>query len=300
VRSLRIGSRRSALATVQAEQVRDLLHAQGVAAEIVGITTSGDEGADASSSPTGLKGLWIDAILDALRDGEIDVAVHSAKDLPAEDDPDLVIGAVPARADPHDVLVLRDERELAAGMVVGTSSVRRRAQIQAIVPGVGVAELRGNVETRLKKLAGGDVDAAILAAAGLARLGLEPAHARRLEVDEMLPAPGQGCLAVQCRGDARDVAAVLVLLDDHTARTALETERALMRRIGGGCSLPLGAIAAVKTDTIRLAACVASPDGVRVVKAAAEAAEAERAAALVARELESKGARAILAEVGGA
>jgi len=300
VRSLRIGSRRSALATVQAEHVRALLFAQGVEAEIVGITTSGDEGADASSSPSGLKGLWIDAILAALRDGEVDLAVHSAKDLPAEDEDDLVIGAVPARADPHDVLVLRDERELAAGMVVGTSSVRRRAQIQALVGGVGVADLRGNVETRLGKLAAGDVDATILAAAGLARLELEPAHARRLEVDEMLPAPGQGCLAVQRRADARDVAAVLALLDDHAARAAFETERALMRKIGGGCALPLGAIAAVKIDTIRLAACVASPDGVRVVKAAAEAAEPERAAALVAHELESKGARAILAEVGGA
>jgi hydroxymethylbilane synthase len=300
VRSLRIGTRRSALATVQAEQVRTLLYGQGVEAEIVGITTSGDEGADASSSSSGLKGLWIDAILDALRDGEIDLAVHSAKDLPAEEDEDLVIGAVPARADPHDVLVLRDEHDLVSGMVVGTSSVRRRAQIQALVPGVGVAELRGNVETRLKKLTDGDVDATILAAAGLERLGLEPAHARRLNVDEMLPAPGQGCLAVQCRADARDVAAVLVLLDDHAARAALETERALMRRIGGGCALPLGAIAAVKTDTIRLAACVASPDGVRLVKAAAEAADPERAAALVAHELEANGARAILAEVGGA
>jgi hydroxymethylbilane synthase len=300
VRSLRIGTRRSALATVQAEQVRALLYGQGVEAEIVGITTSGDEGADASSSPSGLKGLWIDAILDALRDGEIDLAVHSAKDLPAEEDEDLVIGAVPARADPHDVLVLRDEHDLVSGMVVGTSSVRRRAQIQALVPGVGVAELRGNVETRLKKLTNGDVDATILAAAGLDRLGLEPAHARRLNVEEMLPAPGQGCLAVQCRADARDVAAVLVLLDDHAARAALETERALMRLIGGGCALPLGAIAAVKTDTIRLAACVASPDGVRLVKAAAEAADPKRAAALVAHELEAKGARAILAEVGGA
>jgi hydroxymethylbilane synthase len=300
VRSLRIGTRRSKLATVQAEQVQTLLYGQGVEAEIVGITTSGDEGVDASSSSSGLKGLWIDAILDALRDGEIDLAVHSAKDLPAEEDEDLVIGAVPARVDPHDVLVLRDEHDLVSGMVVGTSSVRRRAQIQALVPGVGVAELRGNVETRLKKLTNGDVDATILAAAGLDRLGLEPAHARRLNVDEMLPAPGQGCLAVQCRADARDVAAVLVLLDDHAARAALETERALMRRIGGGCALPLGAIAAVKTDTIRLAACVASPDGVRLVKAAAEAADPERAAALVAHELEAKGARAILAEVGGA
>jgi hydroxymethylbilane synthase len=297
VRALRIGTRRSALATAQAEEVRALLSAQGVEAEIVGITTSGDEGADGSTSPTGLKGLWIDAILDALRTGEVDLAVHSAKDLTAEEDDDLLIAAVPERVDPHDVLVLRDDRELSAGMVVGTSSVRRRAQIQALVPGVAVTDLRGNVETRLRKLADGDVDAAILAAAGLRRLGLEPEHARRLELDEMLPAPGQGCLAVQCRVDARDVAAVLVVLDDHASRVAFETERALMRRIGGGCAVPLGAIAAVKNDAIRLAACVASPDGVRVVEAAAEASDPGRAAALVAEALGAKGANAILAEV---
>lgn len=294
---VRIGTRRSDLAMVQAEHTHDLLAAQGVKAEIVPITTSGDEGAAADSSPSGLKGLWIDTILEALRSGEIDLAVHSAKDLPAEDEDDLVIGAVPERADPRDVLVLREDRALEAGMVLGTASLRRRAQILAAFPGIEVVELRGNVPTRLRKLADGEVDATILAAAGLARLGRSPEHARPLGVEEMIPAPGQGCLALQCRADDRSLRAVLTLLDHRASRIALDTERALMRRIGGGCALPLGAIAAAKKDTVRLAAIVAAPDGSRVVKAAAEAAEPERAAGLVADQLLAQGAEEILREV---
>jgi hydroxymethylbilane synthase len=262
------------------------------------MTTSGDEGTPAAESPAGLKGLWIDTILDALRTGEIDLAVHSAKDLPASDEEGLSIAAVPEREDPRDVLVMRSEGELAAGMVVGTSSVRRAALIRALVPGVAVAELRGNVDTRLRKLAGGDVDAAVLAAAGLTRLGLEPSHTRPLNVEEMIPAPGQGSLAVQCRTDDRPTMALVGLLDHRPSRLALEAERALMRELEGGCALPLGAIAATKTDTIRLAACVASPDGVEVVRAAAEAAEPERAAAIVASELRKQGVDRILEALG--
>jgi hydroxymethylbilane synthase len=183
-------------------------------------------------------------------------------------------------------------------MVVGTSSVRRAALIRALVPGVGVAELRGNVDTRLRKLADGEVDAALLAAAGLARLGVSPAHVRSLSVEEMLPAPGQGSLAIQCRTDDRPTAALLGLLDHRPSRLALEAERALMRELGGGCALPLGAIAAAKTDTIRLAACVASPDGVDVVRAASEAPQPERAAAIVASELRKQGADRILEALG--
>ena len=294
---VRIGTRRSDLAMVQAEYTRDLLAAQGVEARIVPMTTSGDEGAAAGSSPSGLKGLWIDTILEALRSGEIDLAVHSAKDLPAEDEDDLVIGAVPERVDPRDVLVLGADRALEAGMVLGTASLRRRAQILAAFPGVDVVEFRGNVPTRLRKLAEGDVDATILAAAGLARLGRSPEFARPFGVEEMIPAPGQGCLALQCRADDRSLRAVLTLLDHRASQIALATERALMRRIGGGCALPLGAIAAAKRDTVRLAAIVAAPDGSRVVRAAAEAAEPERAAGLVADQLLAQGAEEILREV---
>jgi hydroxymethylbilane synthase len=300
VTALRIGTRRSDLALAQAGEVRLLLKDIGVEAQLVPLTTSGDEGTSADASSTGLKGLWIDTIVSALRDGEIDVAVHSAKDLPAEDEDDLVIGAVPQRADPRDVLVLRGDRQLSAGMWVGTSSLRRRAQLLAAYPGVEVAHLRGNVPTRLRKLAGGEIDAVILAAAGLDRLRLRPAHGRALNVGTMVPAPGQGCLAVQCRAADREVRAMLSTLEHHASGVALETERALVRRIGGGCDLPLGAIAAVKGDAIRLAAVVASPDGTELLRAAADAGDPERAARTVAENLHHQGADRILAAVQGA
>lgn len=297
---LRIGTRGSELAMVQAEQVRGLLAAQDVDADIVPMTTSGDEGAPATDSPSGLKGLWIDTILDALRIGEVDLAVHSAKDLPAEDEEDLVIGAVPERADPHDVLITAEPGPLTAGMVVGTASLRRRAQIRAAFPRVRVVDLRGNVPTRLRKLSEGEVDATILAAAGLDRLGQDPPHATPLGLDVMIPAPGQGCLAVQCRAEDRTVRAALMLLEHRASRLALETERELMRRIGGGCALPLGAIAAVSRDDVELVAVVATPDGDRVVRAAARGVDPEDVAAIVADDLVSQGADAILAEVGKA
>ncbi len=222
MRTLRIGTRRSALALAQAEEVRAALALAGTDAELVPMATTGDEGIPVTIPADGLKGLWIDAILEALRDGRIDLAVHSAKDLPAEDDEDLPIVAVPPRADPRDVLILRDAgAQLTAGMVVGTSSLRRRAQVLARYPGVTVAGLRGNVDTRLRKLADGEVDAAIVAAAGLARLGVSPEGATPIGVDVMLPAPGQGALAVQCRADARDVWAALLVLDHRPSRLAV-------------------------------------------------------------------------------
>ncbi|TMK90618.1 MAG: hydroxymethylbilane synthase [Actinobacteria bacterium] len=299
--ALRIGTRRSDLALAQAGQVRLLLQAKGIDAQIVAMTTAGDEGqpVDVTTSPAGLKGLFIDTIVSALRDGEIDLAVHSAKDLSAEEEDDLVIGAVPERADPRDVLILRGDRALAAGMWVGTSSVRRRAQLLAAYPGVEVAHLRGNVPTRLRKLDAGDVDAVVLAAAGLDRLGIRREHTHRLGVGEMLPAPGQGCLAVQCRAANRKLRAALTLLEHHASGVALETERALVRRLGGNCDLPLGAIAAVRGDTVRLAAIVASPDGSKLLRAAADASLPERAAGLVADALVEQGADAILASVQG-
>jgi hydroxymethylbilane synthase len=264
------------------------------------MTTAGDEGGDAASSVAGLKGLWIDTIVEALRNGEIDLAVHSAKDLPAEDDDDLTIGAVPERGDPHDVLVMADAGEPGPGTRIGTSSLRRRAQLLAAYPGVEVVQLRGNVPTRLRKVTDGEVTGAVVAAAGLERLGLEPSHARSLSVDVMVPAPCQGTLAVQCRAGDRITAAVLTVLEHRPSRIALEAERALMRRLDGGCSLPLGAIAAAKRDTVRLAGLVASPDGSRIVRAAAETREPERAADLVAEQLLTGGADRILEESRGA
>jgi hydroxymethylbilane synthase len=294
VGALRIGTRRSDLALAQAGEVRLLLKAIGVEAQLVPLTTTGDEGGGAGASTAGLKGLWIDTIVSGLRDGEIDLAVHSAKDLPAEDDDDLVIGAVPPRADPRDVIVTRAEGGLTAGMWVGTSSLRRRSQLLAAFPGIEVAHLRGNVPTRLRKLAGGEVDAVVLAAAGLDRLRLRPKHTKALGVGTMVPAPGQGSLAVQCRTADREVRAMLSTLEHRASGVALETERALVRMIGGGCDLPLGAIAAVKGDELRLAAVVCAPDGSRILRAAADASEPQRAARIVAASLREQGADEIL------
>jgi hydroxymethylbilane synthase len=295
VRPLRIGTRRSALALAQAESVLAALAEVGAAAEIVPMRTSGDEGA----TPTvqGLKGLWIDTILDALEAGDIDLAVHSAKDLPAEDGGGFAIAAVPRRADPADVLITRDATLSPRG-VIGTSSLRRRAQLLAAFPGFTVTEFHGNVDTRLRKLAEGDVDATVLAAAGLARLGIEPAHVRALTVQEMVPAPGQGSLAVQCRDDDEVTRSMLAPLDDPPSHRALDAERSLMWRLGGGCALPLGAYAEIDAqDGVWLSALIASPDGGRVIRAAERGPDPEEVAAATARSLIDQGAEAILAEV---
>jgi hydroxymethylbilane synthase len=298
VTTLRIATRRSALALAQAAEVADLLSANAFRSEIVPLSTSGDEGATAADSPTGMKGLWVDRIVEALRTGRVDLAVHSAKDLPADDEEGIVIGAVPKRADPLDVLIGRGE-QLQPGMVVGTSSVRRRAQLLAGFPGMGVTEIRGNVDTRLRKLAEGEVDGLVLAAAGLARLEVQPPNARRLRVDEMVPAPGQGCLAVQVREDDRKTRAVVSVLDHLPSRRALEAERNLVQLLGGGCDLPLGALAATKGDRIRMVALVASADGAKVVRTASESSDPGVAASTLAQRLRADGAERILAELRG-
>lgn len=296
--TLRIATRRSALARAQAEEVAELLSANGFRSEIVPLSTSGDEGATPTGSSSGMKGLWVDRIVEALRAGDVDLAVHSAKDLPAEDEDDIVIGAVPKRADPMDVLIGRDGR-FVPGMVVGTSSLRRRAQLLAGFPGMGVAEIRGNVDTRLRKLADGEVDGLVLASAGLARLGIDPPHARRLRVDEMVPAPGQGCLAIQVRAEDRTTRAVVSVLDHLGSRRALEAERTLVQLLGGGCDLPLGALAAVKGDRIRMVGVVATADGAKVVRLAAESTEPGILASTLAQRLRADGADRILAELQG-
>ena len=296
---LRIGTRRSLLALAQADIVAQGLEADGVMTEIVPLSTSGDEGATAERSLQGMKGLWIDRILDALEDGEIDVAVHSAKDLPAEDDEGFTIAAVPAREHPFDVLVTRDGT-LPPGALVGTSSLRRRAQLLAAFPGLRVTEFRGNVDTRLRRLANGDVDATVLAEAGLRRLGIEPTHAHVLTPDQMVPAPGQGCLAVQCRDDDQDTVDVLRVLDDAPSHRALDVERSLMWRLGGGCALPLGAYAETSEDgQIKLIALVCTPEGDRLIRVEEVGVDAEAVAQGAAQALIAGGAEEILGEVRG-
>ena len=193
---LRIGTRRSRLALAQAEEVARRLSDQGVDAVLVPMVTSGDRGAPGSASPAGVKGLFVAEIVRALQEGQVDLAVHSAKDLPSEDPQGVIIGAVPERADPLDVMVSREDA-LPEGALVGTSSLRRRAQLARSRPDVRVRDLRGNVDTRLGKLERGEVDGLVLAAAGLARLGVVPEHATPIPLEDMVPAPGQGALALQ-------------------------------------------------------------------------------------------------------
>jgi hydroxymethylbilane synthase len=290
---LRIGTRGSRLALAQSREVADAITASGVETELVTITTAGDRGADPASDPAGVKGLFVTEIVRALLDGEVDVAVHSAKDLPAVDTQGVVIAGVPERASALDVLVTRDG-DLRPGARVGTSSVRRRAQVFRLRPDVIVEDLRGNVDTRLRKLADGEVDALIIAGAGLLRLGVVPEHAAPMSLAEMVPAPGQGCLAVQARASDDATIEVLSALDHAASRMALEAERGLMARLGGGCALPLGAFAESVPRGVKLLAIALSPDGSRIVRTEVDGETPEEVAELAALDLSAGGADEIL------
>lgn len=294
---LRIGTRRSRLALAQAEEVAYHLALLGVEAELAPMVTSGDRGAAASRGRGGVKGLFVAEIVRALQEGGVDLAVHSAKDLPADDPEGVIVAAVPERGDPFDVLVTR-EGSLGPGAVVGTSSLRRQAQLRRARPELEVTGLRGNVDTRLSKLEAGEVDGLVLAAAGLARLGLSPPHATPFPLDEMVPAPGQGALAVQARADDGPTLEVAARLDHTRSRSAFEAERALVRRLGGDCSLPLGAYAEERDGGVRLMAVVVRPDGSDLVWAQVEAGDPEEAAEQAAGTLLAGGAARILEEAG--
>ena len=233
-------------------------------------------------------------IVRALQAGEVDLAVHSAKDLPSDDPDDVVVAAVPERASPLDVLVSR-EPSLAAGATVGSSSLRRRGQLLRTRP-YRVVDVRGNVDTRLRKMSEGQVDGLVLAGAGLARLGVAPDFAETLSADEMVPAPGQGALAVQMRADA-ELHETVGRLDHRPSRLAFEAERALVRHLGGGCALPLGALATQFNEAVHLVAVVLRPDGSGFLRAEATAGAPESAAREVAGLLLSGGAREILEEL---
>lgn len=290
---LRIGTRGSRLALAQSREVADAITASGVETELVTVTTAGDRGADPASDPAGVKGLFVTEIVRALLDGEIDLAVHSAKDLPADDTDGVVIAGVPERASALDVLVTRDG-DLRPGARVGTSSIRRRAQVVRLRPDVIVEDLRGNVDTRLRKLGDGEVDALIIAGAGLLRLGVVPEHAAPMSLAEMVPAPGQGCLAVQARASDGTTIEVLSALDHAASRMALEAERGLMARLGGGCALPLGAFAESVPRGIRLLAIALSPDGSRIVRTEVDGETPDEVAELAALDLSAGGADEIL------
>jgi hydroxymethylbilane synthase len=291
--TLRIGTRGSRLALAQAREVADALSVSGVGTELVTIATAGDRGADPASDPAGVKGLFVTEIVRVLLDGEIDLAVHSAKDLPAGDEEGVVIAAVPERSSALDVLVTRDG-DLPPGARVGTSSIRRRAQVFRWRPDVLVKDLRGNVDTRLRKLEEGEADALIIAAAGLLRLGVVPEHVAPMSLAEMVPAPGQGCLAVQARAWDDATIQTLSALDHAPSRIALETERGLMARLGGGCALPLGAFAEPSPRGVQMLAIALSPDGSRIARTEVDGATPEEVAELAALDLSAGGADEIL------
>ena len=294
---LRLGTRRSRLALAQAEEVAGLLRARGHELELVPMSTAGDRGASPESSPAGVKGLFVGDITEALLRGDLDLAVHSAKDLPSEDPPGSVVAAIPKRGAANDVLVTR-AGELPDAAVVGTSSLRRQAQVLRSRPGTRVVDMRGNVDTRLRRLGEGRVDALVLAAAGLARLRLDPDNVTELAVDEMVPAPGQGALAVQAPEGlpAADAAAAI---DHEPSREAFEAERRLVSLLGGGCRLPLGAYSERREGPLRLLAVVIRPDGSDLLWSAVQADGPAEAAGRAAEVLLSAGAAEILKEVTG-
>ncbi len=247
---LRIGTRPSALAVAQSELIAERLRAAGHPAELVTVSTRGDR--SSAPIPTLGVGVFVSQLRDALAAGEVDVAVHSYKDLPTAPDPRLTLAAIPPREDPRDALVARDGKvlgELPAGATVGTGSPRRIAQLEALGLGLVPVPIRGNVDTRLGKVAAGELDAVVVAAAGLRRLGRIDEATELLDPLQMLPAPAQGALAVECRADDPDLAALLTrVLDDGSARAAVTAERAVLATLEAGCSAPVGALADVVSD----------------------------------------------------
>lgn len=274
---IRIGTRGSLLATTQAGTIRDQLIELGHRAELVIITTDGDRSAQPVAE-IGV-GVFTAALREAIAAGLVDMAVHSYKDLPTAADDRFVIAAVPRRGDPRDALVARDGLvlgELPAGSVIGTSSVRRAAQLRALGLGLEIRPLRGNLDTRLNRVGNGDLDAIVVARAGLARLGRLGDVTETLESVQMLPAPAQGALALECRADDIGLATLLAGFDDPDSRTAVTAERTLLAELEAGCSAPVGAIAEVVEsidedgrvfEELSLRACVAAVDGSDVIRA---------------------------------
>jgi hydroxymethylbilane synthase len=301
-----LGTRASALARAQTDVVVALLTAAwpelGCATKVM--TTAGDR-TQASGQPLpeiGGKGLFTAELERALRDGEIDVAVHSLKDLPTEDAPEVVVGAVTTREDARDCLVAREAPSLSGlppGALVGTSSLRRSAQLAALRPDLEIRSIRGNVDTRIRKVHDGEYDGAVLAAAGVRRLGLEGVVTEWLSAETVLPAPGQGALAIQCRADDDALLALLAPLDDAAARAETTAERVFLRALGGGCAAPVAALAmTTTTPRVRLQGLVAAVDGTEMVRVHGEGEPAELGQRL-AEDALAAGADRILASIRG-
>ncbi|MFB9377455.1 hydroxymethylbilane synthase [Kineococcus gynurae] len=273
---LRLGTRRSALARTQSDWTAELLRGNGWMVELVEITTHGDVSREPLAQIGGT-GVFVSALRDALLAGEVDLAVHSLKDLPTAPAEGLTLAAVPGREDPRDVLVARGGLALAglpSGARVGTGSPRRRALLLDLRPDLDVVAVRGNVDTRLRMVSEGDLDAVVLAAAGLARLGRSGEASELLDAAAVVPAPGQGALAVECRADDTALVAALQALDVPAARRAVAAERAVLARLEVGCSAPVGAHAVeTAAGVLRLNVAVGTPEGAllrRVAEAPAD------------------------------
>jgi hydroxymethylbilane synthase len=297
---IRLGTRGSPLAVAQAAAVAARLRAGGAAVELVTIRTEGDRLVEARLAALGGKGLFVREIEQALLAGQVDCAVHSLKDLPAEVPAGLVLAAFPPREAPGDVLVTRGGGgldDLPARAVVGTSSPRRRALVLALRPDVAVEPIRGNVDTRLRKLADGAYDAVVLAAAGLARLGLAPAHARPLDPAVFVPAVGQGILAVEARAADRRMLALLEGLDHAPTRACALAERAYLARLGASCNSPMAGHATLAGGRLRMVGLVASEDGQQILRGddGGLPTEAARIGRRLAESLLERGAAAVTA-----
>jgi hydroxymethylbilane synthase len=299
---LTIGSRGSQLALWQARWIQARLEALGQQCRLEIIHTTGDKITDVALSKVGTKGLFTKEIEEALLGGTIDVAVHSLKDMPTELPSGLTLAAIPEREDPRDALVGRRLSELPQRARVGTSSLRRAAQLRALRPDLEVESIRGNLDTRLRKLDEGKYDAIVLASAGLRRLGWENRIAELLDPDVMCPAVGQGALAVETRDDNGPAQRIAKTLDHSDTRIAVTAERAVLASLGGGCQVPIGAHATVDRENVYLRAIVVSPDGTEIVRKRATGARADAAAVgqALGEQLLAEGGRQILEAVYGA
>jgi hydroxymethylbilane synthase len=301
---LRIGTRGSALALWQAKWVKTRLEAlwPEVQVELVPIRTSGDKIQDVSLATLGGKGLFVKEIEEALLAGTVDLAVHSVKDLPGDFPDGLTLSAVPEREDARDVLITRNGESLAElpeGTRIGTSSLRRQALLLYLHPGLRIEMLRGNVDTRLRKQREGTVDATVLAAAGLKRLGIMPEHSHVLDDTVFLPAIGQGALGIETRTNDEVVMSFVQPLNHKATAMAVSAERAFLRRMGGSCRTPLAAKGSVRDGTVHLTALIASPDGKTLIRGEREGQQdaVEQVGSLLAEQLLTQGGQEILEEL---
>ena len=297
---LRIGSRGSQLALWQANHISSLLRERGHEIDLEIIKTTGGKITDVALAKVGTKGMFTKEIEEALADGQVDLAVHSLKDLPTEVSAGFEIAAVTTREDPRDVLCsskFKSIQDLPQSARVGSSSLRRQAQLKAVRPDLDIQPLRGNVDTRLRKLEAGEYDAIILAAAGLNRLGKTELVRQIISPELMCPAAGQGALAIEIRAGDAVAREHISFLDDAAARAATTCERALLNKLGGGCQVPIGALAEVRNARLYLDAIVADPDGSKVLRESGDGDDPVQLGESVAKALLQRGGDAILEAV---